>query len=215
MPDLSTIDPAFPAGSDPVGTGDEAIRDTRDAARVSFGGTDPGFVTSPEHYWKGFHAFPNGDPSLRPVAGNPGRLFFDTFNWFIELDNGVTWEHAHGIGFGTVWDATPAAITTISTTFASIVAPVRSNSNVVFLAAVIINPLSLGGGRIRLRVDSVDVYITSYTVPSAGFTIYYCFPFFLLSPGLTQANHTFDFQVEADVDGTLQKEQAGMTIMVI
>jgi hypothetical protein len=218
MADLTTLNPAFPAGSDPIGTGDEAIRDTRDTVRGSFGGTDSGYVTAPEHYWKGFHAFPNGHPSFRPVAGNPGRLFFDTSNWFVELDNGVTWEQAHGVKLLTTWDVVPAAITGTPTTFASIVAPVRSNSNIAYFAAVMITPLfpfGFAGGYIILRVDGVNQYATSFSMISGVSNIYLCFPFLLLNPGLSQANHTFDFQVAAHIDGTLQKTQAGMALMVI
>ena len=104
MADLSTLDVASPGATDPVGEGDDRIRETRSALATSFGGVDGGAGTAvSEHYLKGFHKFPRGAVGARPAAGNAGRIYLNTTDKRIELDTGSAWGlcNAVGVGIGT------------------------------------------------------------------------------------------------------------------
>lgn len=93
MADLSTLDSASPAATDPVSEGDDKIRETRLATKTSFGGTDAGTGTqASEHYLLGAHKFPSGAAGARPTAGNANRLFLNTTDRRIERDTGSLWE---------------------------------------------------------------------------------------------------------------------------
>jgi hypothetical protein len=79
---LESLDDTIPKDSDPVSAGAGAIRDTRAATISSFG---------IEHVLTGQHKIPQNTTALRPVAGQAGRLFWNTDHHWLEFDNGTQW----------------------------------------------------------------------------------------------------------------------------
>lgn len=82
MADLSTLDPLAPPGSEDRSLGDDRIRETRAAILGSFG---------IEHALTGEHKFLMGALSGIPTAGHAGRLFVDTTNNQVLIDDGAKW----------------------------------------------------------------------------------------------------------------------------
>jgi hypothetical protein len=85
MAGLETLDETSPRDTDPVSLGDDAIRETRQKTKTSFG---------IEHYLDGPHKIPGGAQSVRPAAGRVGRLYFNTDLKTAEYDTGAIWSSA-------------------------------------------------------------------------------------------------------------------------
>lgn len=82
MADLSTIDITKPQDSDAVSAGASRMREERAAIVGSF---------SSEHSITGPHAFLLGNEAALPAAGTRGRIFLDTTQGKILLDDGANW----------------------------------------------------------------------------------------------------------------------------
>lgn len=132
MADLSSLDITAPAATTAVSDGDDRIRETREAVVTSFGGTDAGVgAPAPEHYLRGAHKLPHGAPGARPVVGHAGRVFFDTTNDRIELDDGSAWNHVHAVAVREGMSATVGALQTAETTVQSVAVDIGVGSHLL------------------------------------------------------------------------------------
>lgn len=88
MVDLSTLDELSPRDTEPVSTGDDAIRQTREAIKTTVG---------VEHDLStGYHKLLSGDSASRPPSGKDGRLYINTVTG-LECDNGTAWKGVSGV----------------------------------------------------------------------------------------------------------------------
>jgi len=79
---LDTLDETSPKDTDPISLGDDAIRETRSATKVSFG---------LEHYLDGPHKIPSGTTANRPAASKAGHMYFNTDTRELQVDGGTAW----------------------------------------------------------------------------------------------------------------------------
>ena len=80
--DLTDLDPTLPLATDLVSEGDDRMREERLKIRN---------WADVEHHRDGPHKIPFGAPGVRPAAGHAGRLFVNTTDSELELDNGSSW----------------------------------------------------------------------------------------------------------------------------
>lgn len=88
---LADLDITKPDGAtEPVSVLDNYERETKEAIVTSF---------AVEHALEGPHTFLVGNTAARPVAGNSGRIYFNTQTNTLQQDNGASW--VDRIFFGT------------------------------------------------------------------------------------------------------------------
>ena len=167
MADLTTLDRTQPPDTQDRSQGAQRIRETRDAILSSF---------AVEHALDGAHKFIYGAPGSKPAAGHPGRIFIDTTNGYVELDNGAAWVTLHAVaGF----IGGPGATVTLTTSYQNLLPTVSITTSlgqsVLLLGYVTIsNPLIVPEQDFftKFLVDGGDVFpgeqIGSTTVSNAA-----------------------------------------------
>lgn len=128
MADLSTLDETQPEPTDPVGEGDDRIRETREAVKTSF---------AVEHNLNGIHALKSGTTSGRPAAGNAGRPYINTAADRLEFDSGAVWTLLNAIQFNGPFESGSVALTTSNVEVRSVsLSDVLTNSRVLLIGTI-------------------------------------------------------------------------------
>lgn len=191
MADLSTLNITLPTNTDPVGQGDDRIRETRDAIVTSFG---------LEHHLTGEHKFDFGNTASRPAAGKSGNIYIDTQANLVYYDNGSAWEL---MNVGRIYSITGLLNTLIGGAYNGITPQsieVPLGGRVLITGTITIQNLS-GGARNygwKCDRDGTDIAINApcHTVPNGQ---YATFPIILVN---TPGAGTFAFTLAVFIDTT-------------